>query len=176
VKIVLLLLAQAVLYAAGPSAPHVRNFGVLNEHIYRGGAPSPIALEELQALGVKVVIDLRNKGDGTIAESVQVHNLGLKYVNVPLGAWSAPKRAQLEVILPYLFRSEAQPVFIHCRRGKDRTGTVIACYRIQHDNWTNRRALEEAEKYGISFAERSMRAYILHFTPLTLPASYIDRR
>lgn len=172
-KIAFLLFAHAILYAASPAAaPHVRNFGALNEHLYRGAAPSPIALEELRALGVKIVIDLREKGDGTAAESVQVHNLGLKYVNVPLGAWSAPKRAQLEVILPYLFRSETDPVFIHCRRGKDRTGTVIACYRIQHDNWTNRRALEEAEKYGISFAERSMRTYILRFTPLTLPASY----
>jgi protein tyrosine/serine phosphatase len=172
VKVVLLLLAQAVLYAAGPIAPHVRNFGALNHHLYRGAAPSPVALEELRALGVKVVIDLRSKGDGTAAEGVQVHNLGLKYVNVPLGAWSAPKRAQLETILTYLFRSETEPVFIHCRRGKDRTGTVIACYRVQHDNWTNRRALEEAEKFGLSFAERSMRSYILHFTPLTLPASY----
>ena len=171
-KAILLLLAQAVLYAASPIAPHVRNFGALNDHLYRGAAPSPVALEELRALGVKVVLDLRTKGDGTAAESVQVHNLGLKYVNVPLGAWSAPKRAQLEPILAYLFHSETEPVFIHCRRGKDRTGTVIACYRIQHDNWTNQRALEEAEKYGISFAERSMRAYILDFTPITIPAFY----
>ena len=172
-KIVVLLLAQAILHAASPAvAPHVRNFGALSDHLYRGAAPSPIALEELRALGVKVIVDLRNKGDGTAAESVQVHNLGLKYVNVPLGAWSAPTRAQLEVILPYLFRSETEPVFIHCRRGKDRTGMVVACYRIQHDNWPNRRALDEAEKYGISFAERSMRSYILHFTPLTLPATY----
>ena len=29
------------------------------------------------------------------------------------------------------------PIFVHCRRGKDRTGTVIACYRIQHDGWAN---------------------------------------
>jgi tyrosine-protein phosphatase SIW14 len=172
VKIVLLLLAQALLHAAGPAAPHVGNFGVLNKHVYRGAAPSPIALEELHALGVKVILDLRSTGEGTAAESVYVHKLGMKYVNIPLGVWSAPTQAELQKILPYLFRSETEPVFVHCRRGKDRTGTVIACYRIQHDNWTNRRALKEAESYGISRVERSMRAYILHFTPLTLPASY----
>jgi protein tyrosine/serine phosphatase len=61
----------------------------------------------------------------------------------------------------------SDPVFVHCRRGKDRTGTVIACYRIQHDGWTNIHALEEAKSHGMSFAERSMRAYILHFKPFT---------
>jgi len=172
VKIVLLLLAHAVLYAGGPAAPHVRNFGELNDHLYRGAAPSAEALEELHALGVKVILDLRGAGEPTDAEGNQVRKLGMKYVNVPLGAWSAPTKAQLQQILTYLFRSEAEPVFVHCRRGKDRTGTVIACYRIQHDNWTNRRALEEAENYGMSHAERSMRSYILHFTPLTLPAFY----
>jgi tyrosine-protein phosphatase SIW14 len=174
VKIVLLilLLTQAVLYAGSPAAPHVRNFGALNGYLYRGAAPSAVALEELRTLGVKVIIDLRSKGGGTKAESVHVRSLGMKYVNIPLANWSAPTQAQLQQILPYLFRSETEPVFVHCRRGKDRTGTVIACYRIQHDSWTNRRALEEAETYGISRAELRMRSYILHFTPLTLPAFY----
>jgi tyrosine-protein phosphatase SIW14 len=168
VKLLVILLAQAILYAAGPPAPHVRNFGELNDHLYRGGTPSAVGLEELHALGVKVIVDLRSSGEGTDVESQQVHKLGMKYVNVPLGAWSAPTQAQLEQILPYLFRSDTEPVFIHCRRGKDRTGTVLACYRIQHDNWNNRRALAEAESYGISRVERGMRSYILHFTPLSL--------
>jgi tyrosine-protein phosphatase SIW14 len=82
---------------------------------------------------------------------------------------SAPTQAQIEHVLPLLFQSESEPVFVHCRRGKDRTGTVLACYRIQHDNWNNRRALEEAKSYGMSRLERSMQAYVLHFTPVILP-------
>src|ERR1019366_8567503 len=38
-----------------------------------------------------------------------------------------------------LLAPPASPVFMHCRRGADRTGTVIACYRITHDGWNNRR-------------------------------------
>jgi tyrosine-protein phosphatase SIW14 len=174
-KIVLVLLAQALLYAAGPAAPHVRNFGELNDHIYRGAAPSPVALEELRTLGVKVIIDLRGSSEGTAAEGQQVRNLGMKYVNVPLPALSAPTQAQIEKILPLLFQCDSEPVFIHCRRGKDRTGTVLACYRIQHDNWDNRRALEEAKSYGMSHLERGMRSYIVHFTPLILPALHPTR-
>jgi tyrosine-protein phosphatase SIW14 len=169
VKLALICLAQALLYAAGPPAPHVRNFGAINPHIYRGGAPSPIALEELRALGVKVILDLRLAGEGSTAESLEVRKLGMKYVNVPMAALSAPTQAQIERVLPLLFHSDTEPVFIHCRRGKDRTGTVLACYRIQHDNWNNQRALEEAKSFGMSRLERSMQAYVLHFTPVILP-------
>jgi tyrosine-protein phosphatase SIW14 len=169
VKLALLCLAPALLWAAGPPAPHVHNFGEINDHIYRGAAPSPVALQELRALGVKVILDLRVAGEGSQAESVAVRKLGMKYINVPLSAWSAPTRAQIEHIFPLLFHSDTEPVFIHCRRGKDRTGTILACYRIQHDNWNSRRALEEANGYGMSRLERSMRAFVLQFTPVILP-------
>jgi tyrosine-protein phosphatase SIW14 len=168
-KLALLVLAQVLVFAADPPAPHVRNFGEINQHIYRGGAPSPIALQELRALGVKVILDLRLAGEGSTTESLEVRKLGMKYVNVPMAALSAPTQAQIEHVLPLLFQSESEPVFVHCRRGKDRTGTVLACYRIQHDNWNNRRALEEAKSYGMSRLERSMQAYVLHFTPVILP-------
>ena len=45
----------------------------------------------------------------------------------------------------------------------DRTGTIIACYRIQQDHWANSSALKEAEVYGLSPFEVGMRNYIKHF-------------
>jgi protein tyrosine/serine phosphatase len=166
VKLAIFFLVQALVYAGDITALHVRNFGEINSHLYRGAAPSPAALEELRALGVKVIVDLRLPGEGPEAESLKVRSLGMKYVNVPLAAWSPPTRAQIEQVLLLLYSSDSEPVFIHCRRGKDRTGTVLACYRIQHDNWDNRRALEEAKSYGMSRLERSMQDYVLHFTAL----------
>ena len=53
-----------------------------------------------------------------------------------------------------LLRPGDGPVFIHCRRGKDRTGTVIACYRMQHDGWNNAKAQAEANEFGMSHLER----------------------
>jgi protein-tyrosine phosphatase len=123
----------------------------------------------LRALGVKVIVDLRLSGQGCDAENLAVRNLGMKYVNVPLPALSAPSAAQIEKLLAILFHSDSEPVFVHCRRGKDRTGTVLACYRIQHDSWDNRRALEEAKSYGMSRLERSMQEYVLHFKALIAP-------
>jgi protein tyrosine/serine phosphatase len=53
-----------------------------------------------------------------------------------------------------------KPVFIHCIHGCDRTGTMIACYRIAHDQWSNKAALAEAKRYGLSSLERGMMKYI----------------
>ena len=150
--------------APGPFA-HINNFAAVNDHLFRGAEPSPIGITELGSAGVKVVIDLREPSQATQFEKQQAEKLGMKYTNVPFPPLSAPSSAQVEMVLNMLTQNQAQTVFVHCRRGKDRTGTVIACYRIQHDGWDNSRALNEAKSFGMSSAERGMRSFILHFTP-----------
>lgn len=115
-------------------------------------------------MGVKVIVDLRETSGSTGFEREHVEKLGMKYVNVPLPPLSAPTQEQMEHVLSLLLHNDSQPVYLHCRRGKDRTGTVIACYRIQHDGWSNQEAFMEAKKNGMSMAERGMRSYILHFS------------
>lgn len=158
-------LCLAALCFAQSNPRHVRNFGEVNAHLYRGAAPSNIALEELAAMHVSTVIDLREPGEGTDLERSQVEALRMKYIGIPLRPFSAPSQEQMNKILALLLQHDSERVFVHCRRGKDRTGTVIACYRIQHDGWDKAQALEEARRYGMSFTERGMRSFILHFTP-----------
>ena len=161
---------SAFLCSAGDLTPvHVRNFAKVDDHIYRGGEPTLVGLTELGAMGVKTVIDLRLPAEGSEFEKQEAGKLKLKYINVPMGEFSAPTNAQVEQVLA-LLQDSSGTVFVHCRRGKDRTGTVIACYRIQHDGWDNQRALEEAKEHGLSGFEHAMRSYILHFTPLKLTA------
>ncbi len=169
----LLLLACAVQLSisAEPPAAHVRNFDRVNDHLLRGGEPSLVGLQELGAMGVKIDIDLREAGEGTEAEKQGAEKLGMKYLNVPLSAFAAPSNEQMQRVLSLLLSNDSGTIFVHCRRGKDRTGTVVACYRVQHDGWKNQRALEEAKQHGMSFAERGMRSYIIHFTPFSIPNS-----
>ena len=86
----------------------------------------------------------------------------MHYANVPLSDIWAPSNQQISKVLN-LVDDSASPVFVHCRRGADRTGTVIACYRITHDGWSNRRALREAASYGMSWLEIGMQRYVLGF-------------
>ncbi len=159
-------LTVAIAFGGDLQPAHVRNFGEVNATIYRGAQPSEAALEDLAAMHVKLVIDLREIGVATERERAQVQHLGLKYVNIPMRPFSAPTAEEVRTALALLIDQNPAPVFIHCRRGKDRTGTVVACYRIQHDGWSNRRALDEANSFGMSHAERAMRSFVIHFTAL----------
>lgn len=166
----LFLFVAALGVAAGADLPavHVKNFDKVNDRLYRGGAPTVVGVQELGAMGVNLILDLRTAAEGTQDEKDAAGKLKIKYVNVPLNEFGAPSNAQVSDILK-LMENTPGTVFVHCRRGKDRTGTVIACYRIQHDGWDNRRALEEAKDHGMSSFERAMQSYILHFTPLQIP-------
>ena len=152
-------------FAAGPSAPHIRNFGRVNDHLYRGGQPTAVGLEELGALGVKRVVSLEGAGESIGIEEKQLKKLGVEYINISLPAFSAPSSKDVRSILQLLINSNT-PTYLHCRRGKDRTGTIVACYRIQHDGWDNRRALDEARAFGMSRLERGMQSFVLHFSSL----------
>ena len=57
---------------------------------------------------------------------------------------------------------------MHCKRGADRTGAVIAAYRIDHDHWDNLRAFKEAMSRGMSFFQLPRQGYILTFQRRTI--------
>lgn len=144
----------------------VPNFQKVNDHLYRGGQPSRDGFAHLAAIGVKTVIDLRGIGEHSQAqEQTWVSGDGMRYVSIPMGQLSAPQDAEVVKALSILNDSSAGLVFVHCRRGADRTGTIVACYRISHDHWDNRKALDEARGYGMSRFERAMQHYILRFEP-----------
>lgn len=146
---------------------HIRNFGIVNEHILRGGEPTDVGLNELSSVGATLVIDLREAGSATALEKQEVEKRGMKYTNIPLLPLSAPSPAIVRSLLNLLAENSMKTVFVHCRRGKDRTGTIVACYRIQHDGWNTRQALDEANRFGMSPLEHGMRVFIAHFTPVT---------
>lgn len=157
-----LLLAVCAFVAQPASIPHTKQ---VDEHLYRGGQPSNKELKALQTVGVKAVIDLRGASERSKREEQAVEALGMKYYSVPLRPMAAPSDKQVALLLSLIGDSNNWPVFIHCERGKDRTGTVVACYRIAHDGWPNERALAEAVDDGLNVFERSMKNYIRHYKP-----------
>jgi uncharacterized protein (TIGR01244 family) len=118
----------------------------------------------LAKLGVKTVIDLRPASEHSLSKEARiVEAAGMVYVSQPMAPLAAPTNEEIRKILSLLDSSAQWPVFIHCRRGADRTGTVIACYRIAHDQWANEEALREARTYGLSPLEIGMRHFIHSF-------------
>jgi tyrosine-protein phosphatase SIW14 len=155
--------------AASLDAPGVPNFHQVNGHVYRGGQPAEAGWSSLSSLGIKLVVDLRPPTEHPVAaEARAVEGAGMRYINIPMKRLGAPgAEAVLKVLA--LIQSDAGSVFVHCKRGSDRTGMVIACYRILHDHWENQKALQEARSYGMYRIERGMMHYILNFNPAIAP-------
>jgi protein tyrosine/serine phosphatase len=139
------------------------NFHLVNSQLYRGAQPKAGGLQRLKTIGIKTIVNLRGADERTQAEEQEARRLGLRYYNVALPEFSKPKDDDVERVLDLINAPENQPVFVHCRRGADRTGTVIASYRITHDGWTAADAEKEAEKYGMSWTQRGMKHYIEEF-------------
>jgi protein-tyrosine phosphatase len=56
---------------------------------------------------------------------------------------------------------------VHCKRGADRTGAIIAAYRMEHGKWDNSKALQEAMANGMSSFQILQQKYIRNFKPRT---------
>jgi uncharacterized protein (TIGR01244 family) len=163
IPLLVLVLVSVPAWAAGIQVTGVRNFHQIDGHVYRGAQPSSEGWKSLAKLNVRTIIDLRREDEhSTATEARDVQAAGMRYVNVPMKGLVAPSDEQIAKILALLDSSDG-PVFVHCRRGADRTGTVIACYRIAHDHWQNRKALREAKSTGMSWIELGMKRYILNF-------------
>jgi tyrosine-protein phosphatase SIW14 len=167
----LALLVFSVPVFGGPSVQGIKNFYQVDDHVYRGGQPSEDGFRYLAQAGVKTVLDLREAGSRSAAEEKAVTALGMKYVNIPMSGLIPPTNAEVTRALGLLEDNTTGPVFVHCQRGADRTGAVIAAYRIDHDHWENARALEEAMADGMSFFQFPRQSYIRKFQPLTVNAS-----
>jgi len=154
-----------------PAQDGIGNFGRVNEGLYRGARPDEAAMQSLKRLGVKTIINLRRADEASKMEAPDAQANGITYTNVPFKGTGRPTDEQILKVLSIIQTSRG-PVFVHCQHGCDRTGTVIACYRIQHDGWSSEAALAEARRYGMSKLERGMRKYVINFAKKTKPPEF----
>jgi tyrosine-protein phosphatase SIW14 len=149
------------------------NFQKVDGHVYRGAQPTNSGFKELAQLGIKTVVDLRDIGEHSQADEQKVvTDLGMRYVSIPMHGMSTPKDDQVAAVQALFNDTTSGPVFVHCKRGADRTGMVVAVYRISHDQWDNKKALSEAKSNGMSIFERAIQHYVMDFKPaVTLAAT-----
>ncbi len=136
------------------------NFHKVNDQLYRGGQPKEAGFAELKRMGIVTVIDLRDDDERALKEKAIVESAGMRFINIPLDSWGRPDIKVIDEIISHIKAAENHPVFIQCKRGRDRTGMVLAIYRMTTDGWTSKHAGDEAEKYGIRWWQFKMRDFI----------------
>ncbi len=121
------------------------NLHKVSDELYRGAEPTPEGVRQLEKLGIKTIVDLRSSGTPD-----DVRGTGMTYVRIPSTAWQ-PEDKDVVQFLQTVMDKEHTPVFVHCRRGADRTGMMTAIYRVAVQGWTKDQAIAEMTQGGFGF-------------------------
>src|SRR5215510_6342157 len=138
----------------------IKNFGQMDERVFRGSRPEDKDYPALAALGVKTVIDLTD--NSMEYEKPAVEAAGLRYVNIPMVDKSYPTMGQINQFLKVVDDPATGKFFVHCAGGRHRTGVVGAVYRFNHDHWNLEQALAEMDQYefGSGYGHGKQRDFV----------------
>ncbi len=159
----------------------IARFHKVDEHLYRGAQPTSLGLTRLHALGVRTILNVRDDGDAAVEhERRLVESLGMQFVHIPIkdgNIFNWSRRIPTDTVTRFfeVLASVPGPVFIHCKRGTDRTGALVAIYRIAHNGWDAARALAEANERGMRPWYRGLRKQIETFDRSTIQGAVPTR-
>jgi len=124
----------------------VPNLYRISAELYRSDQPSPQGMENLKALGIKTIINLRSFH----SDRDEMRQTGLDYEHIYMKPWH-PEEEEAVRFLKIVTDPKRTPVLVHCQRGADRTGTMIAVYRIAVQGWSKAEAIREMTQGGFGF-------------------------
>ena len=91
--------------------------------IFRGSQPESLGdFALLQKHGIRTIINLKTTRDEIESEELLARAFGIEMISRPTGTIFGVSNAEVDEIQRLLNDRSLQPVFIHCRHGKDRTG------------------------------------------------------
>jgi protein tyrosine/serine phosphatase len=124
------------------------NLYKVSDALYRGEQPTAEGFKELEKLGIKTVVNLRSLH----SDRDELEGTNLAYEHIRMEAWD-PEQDEIEAFLTIVTDPDKQPVFVHCQHGADRTGTMVAVYRIVVEGWDVEKAVDEMHNGPFGFHE-----------------------
>jgi len=127
------------------------NLGVVvPEQVYRG-AQSRDAEYDILRRDLHIRTILRLNEDDDPSEAARCAEYGIVLRTVPLAASTIGDASSCEAIrkaYAVLDDPGAQPIYVHCQAGRDRTGFLVGLFRIRNQGWPIERVLAELRQHG----------------------------
>ena len=139
--------------------PGLTNVGRVAPGIFRGAQPEPKGYATLATMGVRTVINLRTRH----GERKAVEAAGMRYVEIPMNYMKNVDPVAVRKALSVMTDPAHQPVFLHCARGKDRTGVVAAAYRMEVDGWSEAEAEAEMDAFGFQDVWSQLKKFVRRY-------------
>ena len=123
---------------------HVKNFYKVDDSLFRSAQPSRLEMKTLSDSGIKTVLNLRLLWN----DEREAKNTNLVLLHQPI---NTNKISYDDIVVAMkAIHSAPKPILIHCLHGSDRTGCIVAAYRIVFSGWTKEEAIKEFlnERFG----------------------------
>lgn len=126
----------------------VPNLHKVSNDLYRSAQPTAQGMQQLKQLGIKTIVNLRTFHSDRDA----IGKTGLAYAQIHMKAWHAEQEDAVR-FLQIVTNPKRTPVLVHCQHGADRTGTMVALYRIAVQGWSKEAAIREMTRGGFGYHE-----------------------
>ncbi len=133
-------------WAQAIKAEGVPNLFRVSDDLYRSAQPTAEGMRNLKRLGVTTIVSLRSFH----SDRDEIGDTGLAYEHIYMKAWH-PERKEVVRFLQIVSDPKRTPVLVHCQHGADRTGTMVAIYRVAVQEWTKEEAIREMTEGGYGF-------------------------
>lgn len=120
----------------------------LDNGIFRGGLPTEQGIRKLKEMGIKTIVNIENSKRRIEQEREWAQKYNLNFISLPMEWMVAPTDELVDEILKTIQDTSKQPVYLHCRHGKDRTGIVAGIYRVEIQGWSADKAYSEMLDIG----------------------------
>ena len=114
--------------------------------LYRSAQPDENSGEALQKLGIKTVLNLRQRNK----DKPLLDTAGVKFIRYPLKTWDV-EEDDILTVLKIINDPANQPILVHCTHGADRTGLMMASYRMIVQDWSKQAAIAEMKQGEYEF-------------------------
>lgn len=121
------------------------NFYRLNDEVYRSKQPDDEAMAVLESMGIRSILNLRQFH----SDEDDARGTRLTLYRVPVNAGEIDNDFMLEALRTIAVAEK--PILIHCWHGSDRTGVVVAMYRMVFQGWSRERAIDEFVNGGFGY-------------------------
>ena len=132
----------------------------VDNDLYRGGRPNCPGLAKLEALGIRTFIDLGGAEAAIHRCKREAELRGISFIRVKISLpkiiFTGVSDKQLRNLFEAIRRAP-KPIFVSCSLGRDRTGTVVALYRMKRGEMSFDEAWQEAVYYGYRPRFRGLR-------------------
>jgi protein-tyrosine phosphatase len=132
--------------AVPASVVGVKHLAAVDDHLWRGAAPTTEGYRSLATAGVTRVVDLRAEDDVDV-DSSWLASMGVDYVRIPVRDGQVPSSDEVETFLRAV-RTNDGVVFVHCGAGVGRTGTMSAAWLVASGEAGAREALRRNLSVG----------------------------